>query len=539
MANRSTAPSTSTWFTAICLAGLVFSTNVAFAANTGKTSLFDKIALRVAPVTPNAAPSGPGISNGRPVISGQSPGRIVAGSFYEFVPAASDPDGDKLTFSINKHPRWATFDTATGRLHGTPGPSDSGKMKKIVISVSDGVSSARLRTFSLRVIRGKGPQISGEPPTSATEGKSYSFVPVASDPEDQSLKFSIQNKPSWATFNQRTGRLGGTPGAGSAGEYADITISATDGANTAKLRPFKIKVVRTQANSAPTIKGSPLASVQVDQAYSFQPTANDADGNTLKFSVVNLPSWASFNTGNGRISGTPRAGSEGTYTDIVLSVSDGTDVAFLPMFAITVTAAPPPPVTPPAPTPPDPTPPPPTNRPPTISGTPATSVTVGSSYAFQPSASDPDGQALTFKVSNQPSWADFDALSGRLSGKPTAADAGTWSNIRVSVTDGQATTSLAAFSIAVNQVATGAATVSWDPPTQNTDGSALTDLKGYRIKYGQAPNALGNVVTIPNVGVTSAVIENLGAGTWYFGVVAYNASAVESEISELGQKTIK
>ena len=113
------------------------------------------------------------------------------------------------------------------------------------------------------------------------------------------------------------------------------------------------------------------------------------------------------------------------------------------------------------------------------------------------------------------------------------------SNIVISVTDGQATTSLAAFSIAVNQVANGAATVTWEPPTENTDGTALTDLKGYRIRYGLAPNALTNVVTVPTVGISSAVIENLGPGTWYFGVVAYNASAVESALSDLAQKTIE
>ncbi len=535
MTNRSTASGITTWLTAILLSSLVFASNIAFAANNGTTGLVGNIAPRV---SPQAAPSGPGISSSRPVISGESPGRIFAGNFYEFVPTASDPDGDKLTFSINKHPRWAKFDPASGRLYGTPAPRDYGKMKDIVISVSDGVSRARLKAFNLRVIRGKAPQIAGQPPTSVVEGKSYSFAPVASDPEDQSLTFAVSNKPAWATFNKKNGRLAGRPGPGSEGVYSGISIAVTDGANTSSLRPFAITVLPDQQNSAPTINGSPAASVQVDQAYSFQPTASDAEGDTLKFSVVNLPAWASFNAGNGRISGTPRAGSEGAYSDIVVSVSDGTEVAFLPMFAITVEAAPAPtpPVTPPGPTPPSPTP---TNRPPTISGTPAGSVAVGGSYAFQPSASDPDGQALTFSISSQPSWANFNTSTGRLGGTPTAADAGTWSNIRISVTDGEATTSLAAFSIAVNEAANGAATVSWVPPTENTDGSALTDLKGYRIRYGLASNALSNVVTIPNVGVTSAVIENLGPGTWYFGVVAYNASAVESALSEIGQKTIK
>lgn len=179
-----------------------------------------------------------------------------------------------------------------------------------------------------------------------------------------------------------------------------------------------------------------------------------------------------------------------------------------------------------------------TNRAPTISGSPAASVTLGQTYSFKPTASDPDGDTITFTISNKPDWATFDSATGRLSGKPADADAGTVTGIVITATDGKANASLAAFSITVNQVANGSATVSWNPPTENTDGTALTDLAGYRIRYGQAPNQLTNVVTINNVGVTSAVIENLGPGTWYFGVVAFNDEQVESAISQLGQKTI-
>ena len=309
------------------------------------------------------------------------------------------------------------------------------------------------------------------------------------------------------------------------------TDSKTSTGNTAATSISKVAIfsgtIKSRAvNHAPQISGTPPTSVKAGQAYSFVPNATDADQDLLKFSIVNLPSWASFNPETGRISGTPRAGNVGTNPEIVLSVSDGIEVVFLGMFDITVTAAS------------DPTPAS-TNRPPVISGSPAGSVTIGQSYSFQPSASDPDGQQLTFSVSNLPAWAAFSTSTGRLSGTPAAADAGTFSNIVISVTDGQVSASLAAFSIAVNQVGNGAATVSWVPPTENTDGSALTDLKGYRIRYGQASNAMSNVVTIPNVGVTSAVIENLGAGTWYFGVVAYNASAVESALSDVVQKTIK
>jgi len=178
------------------------------------------------------------------------------------------------------------------------------------------------------------------------------------------------------------------------------------------------------------------------------------------------------------------------------------------------------------------------NHAPSISGSPARSVTLGQTYSFKPTAKDADGDAITFKIANKPDWAAFDAATGRLSGQPADADAGTYTGIVISATDGKATASLAAFAITVNQIANGSATVTWNPPTENTDGTPLTDLAGYRIRYGQAPNQLTNVVTITNVGLTSAVIENLGPGTWYFGVVAFNDEQVESAVSELGQKTI-
>ncbi len=91
-------------------------------------------------------------------------------------------------------------------------------------------------------------------------------------------------------------------------------------------------------NSAPTISGSPASSVGVANNYAFVPNANDADGDSLTFSVSNLPSWANFNASDGSLAGTPAAGDEGTYANIQISVSDGTASASLPTFSITVQA---------------------------------------------------------------------------------------------------------------------------------------------------------------------------------------------------------
>lgn len=91
----------------------------------------------------------------------------------------------------------------------------------------------------------------------------------------------------------------------------------------------------------------------------------------------------------------------------------------------------------------------PVNRPPVISGTPATTVTAGNAYRFRPTASDPDGQTLTFSIENGPAWATFSASTGEISGTPAAANVGTYSNVIISVSDGRASVSLAPFAIAV------------------------------------------------------------------------------------------
>ena len=73
---------------------------------------------------------------------------------------------------------------------------------------------------------------------------------------------------------------------------------------------------------------------------------------------------------------------------------------------------------------------------PTISGTPATSVAVGNAYRFTPTTTDPGSGALTFSVKNAPGWASFNSMTGELSGTPTAADVATYSNITISVSNG-------------------------------------------------------------------------------------------------------
>ena len=460
------------------------------------------------------------VPNAPPMISGTPATSVTAATAYAFPPTASDPDGDALIFEVENLPPWATFDTTTGRLQGTPSASHVGTFSGIVIGVSDGTATASLPAFSIVVnpVPNGLPVISGTPATSVTVGAAYSFQPTASDPDGNALTFSITNRPSWTTFNGSTGKLSGTPTSANIGTFANIVIGVSDGTATASLPAFSI-VVSAAPNGAPLISGTPPTSVTAGTAYAFQPTASDPDGNTLTFSIAGKPSWATFSTTTGRLQGTPTASHVGTYGNIVIRVSDGTATASLPAFSIAVNAAP--------------------NGPPVISGTPPTSVTAGTAYAFQPTASDPDGDTLTFSITNLPAWATFSTTTGRVQGTPAPSQVGTYGNIVITVSDGTATASLPAFGIAVVAVASGSATLSWTPPTTNTDGSPLTNLAGYRVHWGTAVGNYPSSVRLDNPGLASYVVENLAPGTYYFVVTALNSAGAESQFSNVASKTIQ
>lgn len=272
-----------------------------------------------------------------------------------------------------------------------------------------------------------------------------------------------------------------------------------------------------------TISGTPASSVTAGQSYAFTPATLDPRERPLSFAIANKPAWASFSTSSGQLAGTPAAASAGTYSNIVIAVSDGIRTATLPAFAVQVLA----PASVAAP-------------PPVISGTPPTSVTAGSAYAFQPSASDSSGLPLSFSVQNKPAWAAFSIASGLMSGTPTSAQTGTYANVIISTSDGQHASALPAFSITVNAPASagGSAVLSVTPPTQNTDGTALTELVGYRIYYGTSPSNLSQLAQLTSSSPSSYTASALASGTWYFGATAYTTAGTESAMSTLVSKTI-
>ena len=86
----------------------------------------------------------------------------------------------------------------------------------------------------------------------------------------------------------------------------------------------------------------------------------------------------------------------------------------------------------------------------------------------------------------------------------------------------------------------GTASVSWTAPTQNMDGTPLTNLAGYKLYWATTtagvPSATPVVINSPTT--LSYNVTGLAAGTWYFGAKASNSAGVDSNMSNLANKTI-
>jgi Putative Ig domain len=176
-----------------------------------------------------------------------------------------------------------------------------------------------------------------------------------------------------------------------------------------------------------------------------------------------------------------------------------------------------------------------------LTGTPASSVTVGQNYAFQPSVSA-DAGTVTFQIQGKPSWAAFNTSTGALTGTPAVANVGTSAGITITATNTGGSGSIGPFAIVVNAApaspAAGSASLPWTAPTENTDGTPLTNLAGYHIYYGTSEGAWTSTITILDATETSYVVAGLAPGTYYFAVVAFNSTGEDSADSNVGTKTI-
>jgi len=174
----------------------------------------------------------------------------------------------------------------------------------------------------------------------------------------------------------------------------------------------------------------------------------------------------------------------------------------------------------------------------------------GTSFEFTVAATTNE-RTLTYYVGG---WNSTGRITVSLSGAPTytttfsssttysrvitikfRADAAATLRVNYTMTAGGGTINMQAA--AVSQVA-GSATLTWQPPELNGDGTPLTDLAAFKVYWGTAQGTYSQSAKISNAATRSYTVSGLAQGTWYFVITALNAQGVESPYSNVWSKTV-
>ncbi|MDR7089977.1 fibronectin type III domain-containing protein [Cellvibrio fibrivorans] len=164
----------------------------------------------------------------------------------------------------------------------------------------------------------------------------FALMLDATDGDSDPLSWTMSGPAQQGTASvSATGNVSYQPAADYHGSDSFV-VQVSDGEDAASIT---VSVTIESVNDLPVISGAPALTVDQDVAYGFTPTAADVDAaDVLTFSIANKPTWASFNTATGALTGTPANADAGISGGIVISVNDGTVTVALPAFEIEVIA---------------------------------------------------------------------------------------------------------------------------------------------------------------------------------------------------------
>jgi len=239
------------------------------------------------------------------------------------------------------------------------------------------------------------------------ENEMLSFTLSATDSDNDSLIFSATNIPTGSTLNPTTGVFSWTPTYDDAGIYTNVEFTVTDDGTPAELDTEIITITVGDVNRAPVLATIGNQTVNENEMLSFTLSATDPDGDSITFSATNTPAGSIFNPVTGVFSWTPTYNDGGNYTDIEFTVTDDGTPIELDMELITITVGD-------------------VNRAPVISNIGSQTILETELLTFTLSATDPDGDSITYSATNTPAGSIFNPATGVFSWTPTLSDEGVY-----------------------------------------------------------------------------------------------------------------
>ncbi len=340
-------------------------------------------------------------ANSAPTVSAISNQSNAEGDSVSLQVSASDPELQTLTFSAAGLPSGLSINASTGLISGTidyAAAETSNGSYSSSVSATDAYGLSDTKSFTWTVSNtNRVPILNAINDQWNAEGAAVSLQVSASDPDGNTLTYSAANLPAGLSIDPATGLISGTIGFDAAETNGGIytsSVTATDG-SASDTKTFTWTV--TDTNRAPTLSAIADRADAEGDVVSLQTSASDPDGDPLTYSAANLPAGLSIDPATGLISGTigfdAAETNGGNYTSSV-TATDGS-ASDTKTFTWTVTD---------------------TNRAPALSAIADQSNAEGDVVSLQTSASDPDGDTVTYSASNLPTGLSINSSTGQITG---------------------------------------------------------------------------------------------------------------------------
>ena len=345
----------------------------------------------------------PDLNNQSPVFTTSVPTTAQVDQVLRYQAKATDPEGDRLTYSLSLKPEGMTIDGNTGLIVWKPTAAQLGT-HEVIVRVQDNLGGVTLQFAQILVQpTNHAPLFTSIVPNNAQvqSGKNFQFQSSAIDPDNDALSYVlVSSTGNGITIDSTTGLVTWTPDDTQLGAN-QFTIKVEDGKGGQAFQTVTLAVNTADNNQAPIFTSTPRTTTRIGSSYFYQVEATDPNGDALTYSLVNAPTGMTLE--NGLISWQSTAAQAGQQT-VTIQASDGT-LTTEQTYQITVSHQA-------------------SNRAPIITSAPNLTTNIEQIYTYNLTGQDPDGDLVFWSLDQAPSGMMLDIQTGVLRWQPQSNQLG-------------------------------------------------------------------------------------------------------------------